>query len=94
MAVSQEKGFASPAEMSGGVYESLVTTGLGLAIAVPVYLFYLFFYGRVKRMVHRIERAGIEMVNIICDAREQTEIVSFRQEAREISDKKNKKAKK
>ena len=45
-------------------------------------------------MVHRIERAGIEMVNIICDAREQTEIVSFRQEAREISDKKNKKAKK
>lgn len=85
MAVSQEKGFAAPADMSAGVYESLITTAIGLAIAVPVYLFYLFFYGRVKRMVHRIERAGIEMVNIICDAREQAEIVSFREGAEELS---------
>ena len=88
MEVNKEKGFASAAEMSGGVYESLVTTALGLTIAIPVYLFYLFFYGRVKRMVHRIERTGVEMVNIICDAREQAEIVSFRDEAKEISGKK------
>lgn len=89
--VNKEKGFASAAEMSGGVYESLVTTALGLSIAIPVYLFYLFFFGRVKRMVHRIERTGVEMVNIICDAREQAEIVSFRDEAEEISGKKKKK---
>lgn len=89
--VNKEKGFASAAEMSGGVYESLVTTALGLSIAIPVYLFYLFFFGRVKRMVHRIERTGVEMVNIICDAREQAEIVSFRDEAEEISSKKKKK---
>jgi len=88
MSMNQDKAFSSPAAMSGGVYESLVTTGLGLAVAIPVYLFYLFFYGRVKRMVHRIERAGIEMVNIICDAREQGEIVSFREEADEIAGKK------
>jgi len=94
MEVSKEKGFASAAEMSGGVYESLVTTALGLSIAIPAYLFYLFFYGRVKRMVHRIERTGVEMVNIICDAREQAEIVSFRDEAKEISDKKKKKSEK
>ena len=85
MEMNKEKGFASAAEMSGGVYESLVTTALGLAIAIPVYLFYLFFFGRVKRMVHRIERTGVEMVNIVCDAREQAEIVSFSKEAREIS---------
>ncbi len=85
MEMNKEKGFASAAEMSGGVYESLVTTALGLAIAIPVYLFYLFFFGRVKRMVHRIERTGVEMVNIVCDAREQAEIVSFSKEAKEIS---------
>ena len=84
-AVSQDQAFASPTAMSGGIYESLVTSGLGLAIAVPVYLFYLFFYGRVKRMVHRIERTGIEMVNIVCDARDQPEIVSFRDKVEEIS---------
>lgn len=82
--MSQDKGFSSTVDMSRGVYEALVTSGLGLAIAVPVYLFYLFFYGRVKRMAHRIERTGIEMVNIICDAREQAEIVSFRDEAEDV----------
>ena len=92
MEMNKEKGFASAAEMSGGVYESLLTTALGLSIAIPVYLFYLFFYGRVKRMVHRIERTGVEMVNIICDAREQAEIVSFRKESKEISKKKKKKS--
>ena len=71
MEMNKDKGFASAAEMSGGVYESLVTTALGLSIAIPVYLFYLFFYGRVKRMVHRIERTGVEMVNIVSGYRQK-----------------------
>ena len=95
MEMNKDQVFASPASMSGGVYESLVSTGLGLAVAIPTYLFYLFFYGRVKRMVHRIERCGIEMVNMVCDAREQGEIVSFREEAEGIAEqKKAKKGKK
>ena len=85
MEMSQENGFSSSTEMSRGVYEALVTSGLGLAIAVPAYLFYLFFYGRVRRMAHRIERTGIEMVNIICDARDQGDIVSFRDESNEVA---------
>jgi len=85
MEMSQDKGFSSSAEMTRGVYEALVTSGLGLAIAIPAYLFYLFFYGRVKRMAHRIERTGIEMVNIICDARDQGEIVSFRDGVDEVA---------
>lgn len=53
-----------------GIYEALITTGLGLLVAVPTYLFYLYFVGRAKRLVHRIERGAIEIVNIICDERE------------------------
>ncbi len=65
-----EKGGLSDKLMAKGIYESLITTGLGLLVAVPGYLFYLYFYGRAKRLVHRIERAGIEVVNLICDQRE------------------------
>ncbi|NWK56893.1 MotA/TolQ/ExbB proton channel family protein [Verrucomicrobiaceae bacterium N1E253] len=91
MEMSEDKGFSSASAMSRGVYQALVTSGLGLAISVAVFLFYLFFYGRVKRMVHRIERTGIEMVNIICDAREQGDIVSFRDEADDVVAKKQSK---
>jgi biopolymer transport protein ExbB len=45
-----------------------------------MYLAYLYFLGRAKRLAHRIERAGIEMVNLISDAREEGAIVSFREE--------------
>lgn len=60
----------SNTDMAKGIYKALITTGLGLLVAVPSYLFYLYFVGRAKRLVHRIERGAIEIVNIICDERE------------------------
>ena len=66
-----DKGGQADKMMAKGIYKSLITTGLGLLVAVPGYLFYLYFYGRAKRLVHRIERAGIEVVNLICDQTEE-----------------------
>ena len=68
--MSKSSGMSSNSDMAKGVYEALITTGLGLLVAVPGYLFYLYFVGRAKRLVHRIERGAIEIVNIICDERE------------------------
>jgi len=34
-----------------------------------MYLFYLYFLGRARRLMHRLERAGIESVNMVCDSR-------------------------
>lgn len=78
--MSERGGYAGPAELSSGVLQALVTTALGLTMSIPAYLFYLYFLGRVKRLMHRIERTGIEMVNMICDARAETGIVSIRDE--------------
>lgn len=68
--MSNSSGQNSNTEIAKGIYKALVTTGLGLLVAVPTYLFYLYFVGRAKRLVHRIERGAIEIVNIICDERE------------------------
>jgi biopolymer transport protein ExbB len=79
--MQERAGFSSAKMINDGVHECLITTAVGLMVAVPAYLFYMYFLGRAKRMVHRIERAGIEMVNVICDAREATsDIVSFGEE--------------
>jgi biopolymer transport protein ExbB len=85
--MQERSGFSSAKMINDGVHECLITTALGLMVAVPCYLFYMYFLGRSKRMVHRIERAGIEMVNVICDAREATsDIVSFGDKAKEARD--------
>jgi biopolymer transport protein ExbB len=78
--VSDQGGFTGPAELSSGVFTALVTSVIGLTVAVPLYLFYLYFLGRAKRLIHRIERAGIEMVHLIADAREEEEFAPFRGE--------------
>jgi hypothetical protein len=51
---------------------------VGLTVAVPMYVFYLYFVGRSQRLVSRLERAGIEIVNLIADAWEEEEFAPFR----------------
>ncbi|MEO1856872.1 MAG: MotA/TolQ/ExbB proton channel family protein [Rubritalea sp.] len=89
--MQERAGFSSVKMINSGVHECLITTAVGLMVAVPAYLFYMHFLGRAKRMVHRIERAGIEMVNVICDARGATsDIVSFGEEVAQARWSKNK----
>lgn len=73
-------GPTTQAELSSGVLTALITSVIGLTVAVPMYVFYLYFVGRSRRVVSRIERAGIEMVHLIADAREEEEFHPFRGE--------------
>lgn len=81
--MNERGGFAGPAELSGGVFQSLITTALGLVIAIVMYLFYLYFLGRARRLMHRLERAGIEMVNMIIDVRMEDERSAIADKAKE-----------
>jgi biopolymer transport protein ExbB len=87
MEVNTEQGaiLMTQSGMAPGIFESLVTTAAGLTIATGAYVFYLSMVGKGNRLLSRLERTGIEVVNLIADARSQTEIVSFRDgvEARE-----------
>ena len=79
-------GYATPAQVAKGVYMSLVTSALGLVVAIPSYLFYAFLAAKCRHLMHDLERAGIEIVNILEDNRETVtvseggaQIVEFRQ---------------
>jgi len=63
-------GFATPAELSSGVYQALLGSAAGLAVAIPAYLFYAYLAAFVKSLMHDMERGGIEIVNILSDQRE------------------------
>ena len=78
--VGEQGGISAPAELTGGVFTALITSVMGLTVAVPLYLFYLFFLGRAQRLIHRLERAGIEIVHLIADTREEEEFAPFRGE--------------
>lgn len=52
--------------LASGIGEALLSTAAGLCVAIPALIIYLFFVGRVDRLVMDIDAAGQELVELIC----------------------------
>jgi biopolymer transport protein ExbB len=63
--VSAQGGYATVADLSGAVYHSLIAAAAGLAVAIPALIAAAYLSSRVKELLHDMERAGIEMVNLL-----------------------------
>ena len=94
--VSSQGGYVTASALSVGTYQSLLTTAGGLVVAIPAYVAYNYLSARVNSLMHDMERAGIEVVNMLVDyrrvaglialageARESTQVVDFRKKQRE-----------
>ncbi len=51
--------------LAAGISEALLATAAGLLIAIPALCFYLFFMGRVERLLIEIDHLGQELVTLI-----------------------------
>lgn len=69
--------------LARGVFESLVTTVIGLTIATGAYGFYLVLLGKGRQLLAQLERTGIEVTNLIMDSREQADVVLMRDQVAE-----------
>ncbi len=78
--VSSQSGFAGATDIASGIYQSLLTTAGGLVVAIPCAVGYSYLSARVNALMHDMERAGIEIVNLISESREAAagpEIIEF-----------------
>ncbi len=58
-------GTGDPRMMSGGISEALVTTMLGLAMAIPIMLIHTFLSRRVEHIIGDLEEKAVALSNII-----------------------------
>jgi biopolymer transport protein ExbB len=58
-------GTGDPRMMSGGISEALVTTELGLAVAIPIMLLHTFLSRRVEHITADMEEKAVALTNII-----------------------------
>ena len=63
--VEASSGLVNPKMLSGGIWEALLTTALGLAIAITTLVAYNFFLSRSKTLVNEIEDASVELLSIL-----------------------------
>jgi biopolymer transport protein ExbB len=76
--LSSQSGYTTSTDLASGIYQALLTTAAGLVVAVPSAVGYGYLNSRVNTLLHDMERAGIEIVNLVCDNRNKApEIIDF-----------------
>ncbi len=55
----------SPAVVAAGVWVALLTTAAGLLVAIPAFLAYHYFFGRVRRLTLAMEERAFHIVGIL-----------------------------
>ena len=63
--IESSAGLISPKMLSGGIWEALLTTAFGLAIAIPTLVAYNFFLSRSNTLVNEIEDASAELLSLL-----------------------------
>jgi biopolymer transport protein ExbB len=58
-------GTGDPKLMSGGISEALVTTEVGLAVAIPIMLVHVFLSRRSDNIIGEMEEKAVSLINII-----------------------------
>lgn len=64
-AVITTEGVGNPETLAGGISEALITTAMGLVVAIPSLIFYRYFRGRVSVLVVDMEEKAIKLIEIL-----------------------------
>ncbi len=69
-AVITAQGVGDPGVLAEGISEALITTAVGLTVAIPSLMFYRYFRGRVDELVVTMEQEALKLVEVLHGERE------------------------
>jgi biopolymer transport protein ExbB len=64
----------NPGDLAGGIWESLLATVAGIAVAVPTYVAYNYLVSQVDSLVYDMERSATDLVNLLSSKRDTYEV--------------------
>ena len=59
--------YAHVNQLSGGIWQAMISMGLGLGIAIPLYAGHNYLVSRVCALATDMERAAMEIIHIVAD---------------------------
>lgn len=69
IAIAQEEGSVSPKLLSSGIYTAMITTVAGLIVGIIAYLGYNYLVTRVSKVIHKMEYASIDFIDLLQEPR-------------------------
>ena len=64
----------NPGDLAGGIWEALLATLAGLAVAIPTYVAYNYLVSQVDNLIYDMERSATDLVNILSSRRDTYEV--------------------
>jgi biopolymer transport protein ExbB len=64
----------NPGDLAGGIWEALLATVAGLAVAIPTYVAYNYLTSQVDSLVFDMERSATDLVNLLSSRRDTYEV--------------------
>ncbi len=64
-AVITAEGVGNPETLAGGISEALLTTAMGLMVAIPSVIFYRYFRGKISILVVDMEEQAMKLIEIL-----------------------------
>ena len=74
MRIEQVAGIVVISDLSQNIWEALIPTAGGLAVAIPCYAAYHFLFSRIGAVVTDMERCGMEVIHLLLDAPQNPQI--------------------
>ena len=60
-------GVGNPAQISGGIAAALISTAIGLIIAIPTAIFYSYFTNKVEKRAHEMNLSMVDIIEVVSD---------------------------
>ncbi|ACL69931.1 MotA/TolQ/ExbB proton channel family protein [Halothermothrix orenii] len=70
-------GAANPHQISAGIAEALISTALGLIIAIPTAVFYSYFANKVENKAHEMNLSMIDILEVVGNNRREDNVKNF-----------------
>ena len=64
----------NPGDLAGGIWEALLATLAGLAVAIPTYVAYNYLVSQVDNLVYDMEISATDLVNLLSSRRDTYEV--------------------
>ena len=61
----EQYGLGDPAQFASGIWEALITTAVGLSVAIPAFIFYKILLSRVTRLLVEMEDRSLKMIDLV-----------------------------
>lgn len=80
-ATAAASGQVAPGALANGIWEALLTTAAGLAVAIPTFVFYRWIIARIDRLALDMEEISLDMADLVDERAAPQEAVSSPQPA-------------